>query len=199
MDNRQIGERLSTLRKARGYKSQEAFAEAIDISERKTISKWETGETAIPINRLATICEVLDCDMDYLFGKIATPKNTTASVMQQTQLSEDAVNLILHTKRKDVLTAILESEHFTKLISIITECSDMEKDKTFAKAIASSVMKRGGLSFAGETQREALEYSEIRMLEMIVKYNPTTLSKQLAKDAAEELFEDVTKRLYEGA
>lgn len=52
VDNKQIGERLRTLRRNRGYKSQDAFAEAIDVLERKTVGKWETGEAAIPIKNL---------------------------------------------------------------------------------------------------------------------------------------------------
>ena len=198
-DNKQIGERLRTLRKSRGYKSQEAFAEAIDVTERKTVGKWETGEASIPIKKLAVICDVLDCDLDYLFGKIDTPKNEISDIMKQTGLSEKAANYISKEKRKEVLSAVLEDMNFGKFISIIAECSDMENNHTFANAIAASVVKRGGLRFAGDdSPMRRLEAAEERMLQMINKYNPTTLSKQLAKDASEEIFEEVTKRLYRG-
>lgn len=200
MDNRSIGKRLRELRKKRGYKSQEAFAEAINVIERKTVSKWETGEAAIPIKKLAEICDVLDCDLDYLFGKIDVPKNAVQSVMQQTKLSEKAVDAIIKTKRKDVLSAILESENFSKFVKITADCSDMEIDNTQAKMIAVSVIERGGLRFEGEAPgRGRLNESELKMIELLRNYNPTILSRQLAKDAAEKVFDDATLLLFEEA
>lgn len=199
IDNKQIGERLRTLRKKRGYKSQDAFAEAIDVTERKTIGKWETGEASIPIKKLAVICDVLDCDLDYLFGKIDTPKNEISDIMKQTGLSEKAANYISKEKRKEVLSVVLEDVSFGKLVSIIADCSDMENNHIFANAIAASVVKRGGLRFAGDdSPMSRLDDATEQMLRMIEKYNPTTLSKQLASDAAEKLFEEATKKLYRG-
>ena len=83
-DKKEIGKRLKNIRKEK-YKTQEAFAEALNLSDRKTVSKWETGETEIPITRLADICRLLDCDLDYLFGKIDVPKNQTNNVMVETE------------------------------------------------------------------------------------------------------------------
>lgn len=197
MDNRSIGKRLRELRKKRGYKSQEAFAEAINVIERKTVSKWETGEAAIPIKKLAEICDALDCDLDYLFGKIDVPKNAVQSVMQQTKLSEKAVDAIIKTRRKDVLSAILESKKFGDFVKIIADCSDMENSHTQATMIALSVIERGGLLFEGENPaRGRLNEAELKMIEMLRDYNPTILSKQLAKDAAEKVFDDATNQLY---
>lgn len=192
MDNRQIGNRLRTLRKKRGYKSQDVFAEAIHVTERKTVGKWETGEASIPIKKLAVICDVLDCDLDYLFGKIDTPKNEVCDIMKQTGLSEKAVNYISKEKRKEVLSAVLEDGNFRKFVSIIAECSDMENDHTYADAIIAGMRSRLEMIAEGDS----LVSPEARMWQMIMKYNPTTLSKQLAKDAAEEIFEEVTERLY---
>ena len=48
------------------------------------------------MTRLPAICNALECDMDYIFGKINTPKNCTTNVMQETGLSFQAGDLLLN-------------------------------------------------------------------------------------------------------
>lgn len=109
-DIKEIGHRLQERRKE-FFKTQNEFAEALGIEERKTIGNWETGTVAIPIHRLSDICNLLDCDLDYLFGKIDVPKNNTADIKEETGLSQKAVeNLIENRNSTDIqyISSLLE-------------------------------------------------------------------------------------------
>lgn len=47
--------------------SQEAISEELKI-ERRTYGKWENGTTIPTIDKVADICNILDCNIDYLLG-----------------------------------------------------------------------------------------------------------------------------------
>lgn len=65
-----FGENLSTLRKIH-HLSQEQLAEKLDIS-RQAVSKWESGGGYPEMEKLLSICELFDCNMDILMkGTIA--------------------------------------------------------------------------------------------------------------------------------
>lgn len=86
-DKTEFGNRIATLRKKRweqyiefqdkstnpysqyAYcKSQDSFAEKFGL-ERRTIGKWELG-TAVPsFEDVIRLCELLECNIDYLLGK----------------------------------------------------------------------------------------------------------------------------------
>ena len=127
-DIKEIGQRLQDRRKE-FFKTQYEFAEALGIEERKTIGNWETGTVAIPIHRLSDICNLLDCDLDYLFGKIDVPKNNTADIMKETGLSQKAVEKAVAWKStddyrrfwNDYISAIIESDKFENLLFDISK------------------------------------------------------------------------------
>lgn len=106
-----FSERLSDLRRKRGYRSQYALAKAYDEKfppKRRdeaagndgnfggvfgTIKNYENpNHSGGPkLSVVCNLCEMLDCDIDYLLGKINTPKHDAADVMAVTGLSSLAV------------------------------------------------------------------------------------------------------------
>lgn len=48
-------------------KSQDTLSEKLNV-ERRTYGKWENGTTIPTIDKVADICNVLDCNIDYLLG-----------------------------------------------------------------------------------------------------------------------------------
>jgi DNA-binding XRE family transcriptional regulator len=84
-DNRIFGQRLSELRKKcwnlykanqdkrinpyKKYaccKTQETLADALGV-ERRTIGKWEQGTSKPTIDKVTELCNLLECNIDYLF------------------------------------------------------------------------------------------------------------------------------------
>lgn len=70
-----FGENLQNLRKIKNM-SQEQLAEKLDVS-RQAVSKWESGSGYPEIDKIISICEIFNCNMDTLMkGKIS--EDTTA-------------------------------------------------------------------------------------------------------------------------
>lgn len=59
-----FNEKIIQARKAKAL-TQEDLAEAVGVS-RQAVSKWETGEANPDLDKLVSICKVLDLSMDYL-------------------------------------------------------------------------------------------------------------------------------------
>ena len=103
-----FSERLQKLRKEK-YNSQEKFSEAMDVSV-ETVKKWEQGKAFPETGHLLLIPDVLDCDLDYLIGRIDHQSRNRKISQDYTGLSERAVK-ILHgwnqnPKAKNAITAL---------------------------------------------------------------------------------------------
>lgn len=87
-----FSDRLREQRKAKEY-TQERFSDTIGIS-RDTLSKWENGSRSPTIEQLLNLCEILECDPDYLLGRIEHTRNNMQIASEVTGLSEDAIKTI---------------------------------------------------------------------------------------------------------
>lgn len=127
-----IGERIKKRRVEMGY-TQKTLAQAMtDVCSggvhEKSIAAWENGE-GCKTRYISDLCEVLDCDTEYLFGYCATPHKETATVMEITGLSETAVNSLISKKRvtmrpkeNDIivaLNAVIESKNGLHFLSTL--------------------------------------------------------------------------------
>jgi transcriptional regulator with XRE-family HTH domain len=97
-------QRLQECRR-RKYSSQQAFADAymerfgmirqgkkkIDNNMFGTIQSWEQGKSTPSADVLANICELLDCDADYLLGRINQRTHDIADAHRYTGLSSSAL------------------------------------------------------------------------------------------------------------
>lgn len=139
-----FGNRIAKRRKECGFKSQatlaaymvpsndngDDYAKQVE-SKRKAISNWESGKADPPLSEFALLCKLLDCDAQYLFGEIDTPKAETKTVMEITGLNEKSVDTLVHIKREnkitwwtDTLSLIIENTNFIDLLHTITDYID---------------------------------------------------------------------------
>ena len=116
---------LQKIRKKRGFKTQDALAEALDVSV-ETVRNWEQGRTLPELGTLYRICSLLDCDIDYLTGRIEAPTHDLAFIQKQTRLSEAAVTKLLDiafydraTGNSRTLSRFIENENFKYLIALL--------------------------------------------------------------------------------
>ncbi len=105
-----FGNRLKTVRKARKF-SQQRLADEMYI-KRGTVNAWENGvnvdgledgnrdkKSRIPeVDNMIRICEVLNCDLDYLLGRCDTWKRETAEISEATGLSPAAAETLIKWK-----------------------------------------------------------------------------------------------------
>ena len=88
-----IGERIRQRRK--DFKmTQNQLAEKMGL-DRSAISKWEKGTQAIPVYELHRLCQVLSCDVGYLFGDYDTPRKAISDLAALTCLSDRAASRLL--------------------------------------------------------------------------------------------------------
>lgn len=88
------------------------------VADRRTISNWEKGSTLPNVETAIELCEIFDCEFDYLFGKIDLPHKDETDIQAATGLSEKAIQ------------AIKNSDHYRGLPSMpsMKECSGNPKD-----------------------------------------------------------------------
>lgn len=73
-------------------------------SKRKIINGYENSKSPkYPSNpeTYCRLCEELDCDLDYLFGAISTPHRETTDIIEETGLSDKAVNRLAFIRDSD--------------------------------------------------------------------------------------------------
>lgn len=113
MDKILFSSRLKAQRKACGFSSTRAFAGAYNVRYRNgaasmdddsgilgTLKNYENpNHSGIPrLDIVANICEMLDCDVDYLLGKIDLPKHEYEAIYQKCGLSPTAIDEISEIK-----------------------------------------------------------------------------------------------------
>lgn len=64
LDLKAIGDRIRKLRGTKGFRSQQALAEALGVSL-PTVNRWETGKSA-PEEKLPALCEALGVTAEHL-------------------------------------------------------------------------------------------------------------------------------------
>lgn len=135
MDKILFARRLKARRIECGYSSRSAFAVAYDRrykngdadlegnnphkSTQSSLKNYENeNHPSIPsVEVVANICEMLDCDIDYLLGKIDHPKHIYQAMNKMCGLSAKATQNLIYWKGRHVdytgmLNIILESYNF---------------------------------------------------------------------------------------
>ena len=87
-----FGKKLKEARKLK-YKYQQEFADAIGAKV-ETVRNWEQGWYLPEMGTLFKICDTLDCDIDYLIGRLEERNRTIKEMAAYTGLSEDAVKAL---------------------------------------------------------------------------------------------------------
>lgn len=99
----------------------ETFAEKLDV-DRRTIGKWEKGESLPSLDKLALICELLDCQMDYFLGADELPYiDSIAKASHFTGINPEIIDrAITNDKYLDCLNFFMLPEIFAELYEDIT-------------------------------------------------------------------------------
>ena len=90
-----IGRRIKTLRDKSG-KSLAELAEMCGVQQYQTVSKWEKGNSYPSLQQLLRLCDIFQCDIDYLLGNIPCKTREVTDIVKATGLSSDAVEQLLN-------------------------------------------------------------------------------------------------------
>lgn len=123
-----IGNNIRKLREECDL-SQQELAEKLGLSTYKTVGEWERAVTPPSFDKVMKLCEIFDCDSDYLIGRIEEKTHDIKDVHDLTGLSEKAITKLLNwNKAKDrsrlwvkYLSQMIESKRFDEMMLDITK------------------------------------------------------------------------------
>lgn len=111
---------VKKIREKHGF-TQQAFADALHVSL-SIVKKWESKKdpkTYPKTENLLAMCELFNCDLDYLIGRIEEKKHDLKDICEITGLSESATEQIIEISQYNMsnsLSKLIEHELFKKLI-----------------------------------------------------------------------------------
>lgn len=109
-----FGENLQKLRKEKGI-SQEQLAEQLGVT-RQSVSKWESGNSYPEMDKLVTICQIFDCDLDSLINKDIMQEN---SKQEATSIVKIMISEVTTYIKKTI--QLLEQNSLKEIIKIIAQ------------------------------------------------------------------------------
>lgn len=129
-----LPERIRHLREKHGFKTQQAFADALHV-DRSLVKGWERkSKPTLPrLDNLLAICELFHCDLDHLVGTIQERTHDNKTVCELTGLSEAAIEKIQKWNHpgsmfRPTLSKLIESDYFEGLIAAFTAFTILCKD-----------------------------------------------------------------------
>lgn len=121
-----FGENLRKARKEKcKFKTQEAFAEAFGCNI-ESVRNWEQGRTVPETGTLFRLADFLDCDLDYLIGRIDKPTHDIKFISDELRLSEEAVEKLQRIASRDranglseTLSRFIMNDNFEYLLALM--------------------------------------------------------------------------------
>ena len=167
---------LGEARKTARYKTQDAFAEALGCSV-ESVRNWEQGRTVPETGTLFQIAELLDCDLDYLIGRIDKPTHDLQFITDELRLSEEAVKKLMQLSDRQLqsISEIIEHPKYGKMTAQISDLKDKGRlNDTTAQLIINHVLK-------GINDQPTPPVHE-NMIEQAIIYNLSTIFTQIVCD-----------------
>lgn len=171
-----FGGKLKEARKKAGYKTQEAFAEAFDCKT-ESVRNWEQGRTFPEIGTLFHLADFLDCDLDYLIGRIDKPTHDLQFITDELRLSEEAVKKLMKLTPRQLqsISEIIEHPKYGRMTAQISDLKDKGRlNDTTAHLIINHVLK-------GINDQPTPPVHE-NMIEQAIIYNLSTMFTQIVCD-----------------
>ena len=167
---------LKEARKKAGYKTQEDFAKAFHCSL-ISVKNWEQGRTIPEIGTLLHLAEFLDCDLDYLIGRIDKPTHDLQFITDELRLSEEAVKKLMKLTPRQLqsISEIIEHPKYGRMTAQISDLKDKGRlNDTTAHLIINHVLK-------GINDQPTPPVHE-NMIEQAIIYNLSNVFTQIVCD-----------------
>lgn len=123
--NKYIGKRIQEIRIEKGLK-QDFLAEKLKIN-RPNISKYETGETAIPLDILKKISKILNTSTDYLLGitNCKTPKTDYRALCDATGIDDTTAEIL------EEINFVYEGQYLIPILNFLIKQEILPPDEAF--------------------------------------------------------------------
>ena len=158
------------------YKTQQAFADSFGCSL-ISVKNWEQGRTIPEIGTLLYLAEFLDCDLDYLIGRIDKPTHDIKFISDELRLSEEAVKKLMQLSDRQLqsISEIIEHPKYGRMTAQISDLKDKGRlNDTTALLVINHVLK-------GINDQPTPPVHE-NMIEQAIIYNLSTIFTQIVCD-----------------
>lgn len=99
-----------------------------------TLRKWRQPRSNPTLELLVRICDILECDVDFLLGRIEEHTHTNKYIHEKTGLSEDAINRLRQLKDlQSLFPETQSSKDKFKVINLIL--SDQKKENELSSLL----------------------------------------------------------------
>jgi len=123
--NKYVGKRIQEIRIEKGLK-QDYLAKKLDIN-RPNISKYETGETAIPLDILKKISKILNTSTDYLLGitNCKTPKTDYRALCDAIGIDDTTAEIL------EEINFLYDGQYLIPTLNFLIKQEKLEPNETF--------------------------------------------------------------------
>ena len=128
--------RIKELRISHGYKSRQAFADALHV-DMSVVKSWEREKNpSLPqLNNLIAMCDLFECDLDHLIGRLEEETHSIKTACEVTGLSEAAIKRLRGSRSKNkifarevsvkALSHLIESSGFVEFMTAYASFLDL--------------------------------------------------------------------------
>lgn len=126
-----VKENIRRIRKERGYKSAQKFADDLGVSL-KTVQGWENLDNGRwpDLSMMLKVCELTGYDLDYFTGRLEAPTHEIDFIHKKTGLSMKAVSKLIANKETVIdspLSDIIEHKNSGQLLRTLLLASDEDE------------------------------------------------------------------------
>ena len=105
-------------RKTHGF-TQQSFADKFGISV-ETVKNWEQGRNVPELDTIKKLCQLFECNMDYLFSNISCKTHDAQFIQNTTGLSAESVRRI-SCRDNHFLDTLISSNDFYEIDSLFSQ------------------------------------------------------------------------------
>lgn len=126
-----LKENIRNIRKEKGFRSAESFAEALGVSL-KTVQGWENLDNGRwpDLVMMLNVCELTGYDLDSLLGRIKEPTHDIKFIHEKTGLSVEAIEKLIALKgtgMEDLISDIVTHKNAARLLRVLLLAADEDE------------------------------------------------------------------------
>ena len=126
-----LKQNIRNIRKEKGFRSAESFAEELDVSL-KTVQGWENLDNGRwpDLVMMLKVCELTGNDLDHLLGRIQEPTHDIKFIHEKTGLSVDAIKKLISLKgtgMDDLVSEIITHKNAARLLRVLLLAADKDE------------------------------------------------------------------------
>ena len=190
---------FKAARKRAGY-SQQDVADKLH-NNIKTVRNWEQGISVPEYSTMLELCDLFNCDLDFLAGRIEEPTHDIKFIHEKTGLSVDAIKKLMDNKEAiedSPLSKIIEHDNSDRLLRVLSLAADedeitwMDLGNIPRELLSSQVEKP--IDFSPGIGSDVADYLASRELSDIIKRIRSDREEEREREKATQKWHNIGRK-----